>query len=83
MVGTWLLRFALEDEVGAIDEIVVGAVGLGSGSVKASHGTLPLPAPATIGILKDCPVTNVSTNTETCTLLAQRYLLAWQTAGGI
>ena len=67
VVGTWLLRFALEDDVGAIDEIVVGAVGLGSGSVKASHGTLPLPAPATIGILKDCPVTNVSTNTETCT----------------
>ena len=33
VVGTWLLRFALEDEVGAIDEIAVGAVGLGSGSV--------------------------------------------------
>ena len=67
VVGTWLLRFALEDEVGAIDQITVGPVGLGSGSVKASHGTLPLPAPATIGILKDCPVTNVSTNSETCT----------------
>jgi hypothetical protein len=67
VVGTWLLRFALEDEVGSIDEIAVGAVGLGSGSVKASHGTLPLPAPATIGILKDCPITNVSTTTETCT----------------
>ena len=67
VVGTWLLRFTLEDEAGAIDEIVVGAVGLGSGSVKASHGTLPLPAPATIGLLKDCPVTTVSTDTETCT----------------
>ena len=67
VVGTWLLRFALEDEVGVIDEIAVGPVGLGSGSVKASHGTLPLPAPATIGILKDCPVTNMSTNSETCT----------------
>ena len=67
VVGTWLLRFALEDEVGVMDEIAVGPVGIGSGSVKASHGTLPLPAPATIGILKDCPVTNVSTDTETCT----------------
>lgn len=67
VVGTWLLRFALEDEVGAIEEIAIGPVGIGSGSVKASHGTLPLPAPATIGILKDCPVTNVSTNSETCT----------------
>ena len=67
VVGTWLLRFALEDEVGVMDEIAVGPVGIGSGSVKASHGTLPLPAPATIGILKDCPVTNVSTNSETCT----------------
>ena len=67
VVGTWLLRFALEDEVGVIDGIAVGPVGLGSGSVKASHGTLPLPAPATIGILKDCPITNVNTNSETCT----------------
>jgi len=67
VVGTWLLRFALEDEVGAMDEIAVGPVGIGSGSVNASHGTLPLPAPATIGILKDCPVTNVITNSETCT----------------
>ena len=67
VVGAWLLRFALEDEVGAIEEIAIGPVGIGSGSVKASHGTLPLPAPATIGILKDCPVTNVSTNSETCT----------------
>tara|TARA_B100001778_G_scaffold295343_1_gene267531 strand:+ start:1100 stop:2284 length:1185 start_codon:yes stop_codon:yes gene_type:complete len=67
VVGTWLLRSALEEEVGEIDEITVGSVGLGSGSVKASHGTLPLPAPATIGLLKDCPVTNVSTDSETCT----------------
>ena len=67
VVGTWLLRFALEDEVGGMDEIAVGPVGIGSGSVNASHGTLPLPAPATIGILKDCPVTNVITNSETCT----------------
>ena len=67
VVGTWLLRSALEEEVGEIDEITVGSVGLGSGSVKATHGTLPLPAPATIGLLKDCPVTNVSTDSETCT----------------
>ena len=67
VVGTWLLRFALEDEVGVIDGIAVGPVGLGSGSVKASHGTLPLPAPATIGILKDCPITNINTDSETCT----------------
>ena len=67
VVGTWLLRSALEEEVGEIDEITVGSVGLGSGSVKASHGTLPLPAPATIGLLKDCPVTNVRTDSETCT----------------
>ena len=76
VVGTWLLRFALEDEAGAIDEIVVGAVGLGSGSVKASHGTLPLPAPATIGLLKDCPVTNVRTTTETCTPTGAALLLS-------
>lgn len=67
IVGTWLLRFALEEEIGILEEIVVGPVGLGSGSVKASHGILPLPAPATVEILKNCPVTNVNTTSETCT----------------
>ena len=67
VIGTWLLWFALHEEVGTIEEIAVGPVGLGSGSVNASHGILPLPAPATVGILKDCPITNVSTSNETCT----------------
>ena len=67
VIGTWLLWFALHEEVGIIEEIAVGPVGLGSGSVNASHGILPLPAPATVGILKDCPITNVSTSNETCT----------------
>ena len=67
IVGTWLLRFALEEEIGHLGEIAVGPVGLGSGSVTASHGILPLPAPATVEILKGCPVTNINTSSETCT----------------
>lgn len=40
-----------------IDKVLFGPVELGSGTAKCSHGTIPVPAPATAEILKDCPVT--------------------------
>jgi uncharacterized protein (TIGR00299 family) protein len=40
-----------------IDKVLAGPVELGSGIVKCSHGTMPVPAPATAEILKNCPVT--------------------------
>jgi uncharacterized protein (TIGR00299 family) protein len=37
-------------------EVVASAPPLGSGQVKSAHGVIPIPAPATVEILRDVPV---------------------------
>jgi uncharacterized protein (TIGR00299 family) protein len=39
-----------------VDEIVCSRLNVGGGSVKCAHGTFPVPAPATVELLKDAPV---------------------------
>jgi uncharacterized protein (TIGR00299 family) protein len=39
-----------------VDKVISAPVVLGSGFVKCDHGILPVPAPATLEILKDIPV---------------------------
>lgn len=51
VVGT----FTLVDILG-IDEVVTARVPLGSGYVATDHGELPVPAPATLELLRGCPV---------------------------
>jgi uncharacterized protein (TIGR00299 family) protein len=51
IVGT-----ALGLEYLAIKKIIASPIPLGKGFVTCSHGKLPVPAPATLGILKDVPV---------------------------
>ncbi|MEM3786156.1 MAG: nickel pincer cofactor biosynthesis protein LarC [Candidatus Micrarchaeaceae archaeon] len=43
-------------ELLGIDKIYASAIPIGSGFVKAEHGYIPIPAPATIEILKGLPV---------------------------
>ncbi len=38
------------------DEIICSSLNVGGGMVKCAHGTFPVPAPATVELLKDAPV---------------------------
>jgi uncharacterized protein (TIGR00299 family) protein len=39
-----------------VDEIICSPLNLGGGTVQCAHGTLPVPAPATLELLKDAPL---------------------------
>ncbi|MCP3899091.1 MAG: nickel pincer cofactor biosynthesis protein LarC [Desulfobacteraceae bacterium] len=62
IVGTFLCIEYLK-----IDKIYASEVSLGSGYVECSHGTLPVPAPATLSILKGVPVVSHDCNHELVT----------------
>jgi pyridinium-3,5-bisthiocarboxylic acid mononucleotide nickel chelatase len=47
---------AVGAEALGVDEWVCSPLNVGGGTVQCSHGTLPVPAPATLKLLKDAPV---------------------------
>ncbi len=47
---------AVGAEALGVDEIVCSPLNVGGGAVKCAHGTFPVPAPATVELLKDAPV---------------------------
>ncbi len=49
------------------DKIYSSSIELGGGFVKCEHGTIPVPAPATLEILKNCPVKTGAVPFETTT----------------
>jgi uncharacterized protein (TIGR00299 family) protein len=40
----------------AVDEFICSSLNVGGGTVKCAHGTFPVPAPATVELLKGAPV---------------------------
>lgn len=50
-----------------VDEIICSPLNVGGGSVKCAHGIFPVPAPATIELLKDAPVYSSGVQAELVT----------------
>ena len=47
---------AVGAEALGVDEIICSSLNVGGGTVKCAHGTFPVPAPATVELLKDAPL---------------------------
>ena len=65
-----------------IDEVWSGAVGLGIGQTHAAHGILPVPAPATLGLLRGAKVVGIDSANETVTPTGAALLAAIGTRYG-
>jgi len=62
IVGAAICFHALE-----IDTVWCSAIELGGGFVQCAHGKIPVPAPATVEILHNCPTTRGAVQAETTT----------------
>lgn len=49
------------------DKVIVSPIHVGSGRVRCAHGILPVPAPATLNILKEVPIYSSGIKGELCT----------------
>ena len=77
IVGTvWAL-----EQVGA-EQVVSSALNVGSGSVTSAHGTYPVPAPATLRLLRDIPVYAGQQRAELVTPTGALLVTGYATAFG-
>ena len=58
---------AVGAEALGVDEIICSPLNVGGGTVKCAHGTFPVPAPATVELLKDTPVYSSGVQAELVT----------------
>ena len=61
-----------------IDAVDVGPLPLGRGTVVCRHGTLPVPVPATVSLLKNHPVIQTDVPHELVTPTGAALLSTWQ-----
>jgi uncharacterized protein (TIGR00299 family) protein len=64
------------------DRIVVSPMNVGGGMVKSAHGVFPVPAPATVALLKDAPVYSSGIQAELLTPTGALILTEYANAFG-
>jgi len=64
------------------DRVVVSPINVGGGMVNSAHGVFPVPAPATLALLKDAPVYSSGVQMETLTPTGALILTEYATAFG-
>jgi len=60
-----------------VERVTAGPVALGEGQVETDHGTLPLPAPATLELLRGVPCVPAHVEWETVTPTGAALLRTW------
>lgn len=60
-----------------IEKVIVSPIHVGNGTVRCTHGVLPVPAPATAHILKEVPFYTGTIMTELCTPTGAAVLRAY------
>ncbi len=64
----------------AADQVSVGTLPFGTGTVQTAHGMLPIPVPATLALLKGHPTVQTDEPFELVTPTGAALLAAWQSA---
>ena len=64
------------------DRVVVSPINVGGGMVKVAHGVFPVPAPATVALLKDAPIYSSGIQMETLTPTGALVLTEYATEFG-
>jgi hypothetical protein len=68
-------------EMLGIDEVQVGPLPMGVGTIEAGHGVMPNPAPATVELLKGHPVVQTDEPFELVTPTGAALLTEWEGSG--
>ncbi len=66
-----------------VEDVCFGPLALGSGSVTCRHGTIPVPAPATLQLVKGFRVVQTDTNGEMLTPTGASILTSLGTQGAV
>lgn len=64
------------------DRIIVSPINVGGGTVRSAHGVFPVPAPATVALLKGAPVYSSGVQMETLTPTGALILTEYASAYG-
>ncbi len=65
-----------------VDRIVVSPLNVGGGMVKSAHGVFPVPAPATVALLKEAPIYSSGIQSELLTPTGALILTEYASAYG-